>query len=55
MLSSQELGSILEHLAGHFSIQQNAEVTVETNPGTVNRQKLQEFRSVGVNRLSIGV
>jgi oxygen-independent coproporphyrinogen-3 oxidase len=55
MLSSRELGAILDQLAGHFSIEQNAEITVETNPGTVNRQKLLEFRSLGINRLSIGV
>jgi oxygen-independent coproporphyrinogen-3 oxidase len=55
MLSSRELGQILEHLARHFSIDPNAEITVETNPGTVDRGKLQEFRSLGINRLSIGV
>jgi oxygen-independent coproporphyrinogen-3 oxidase len=55
LLASRELGAMMEHLAGHFSISPNAEITVETNPGTVNRQKLQEFRSLGINRLSIGV
>ncbi len=55
LLSSQELGAILGHLAAKYSIESNAEITVETNPGTVNRQKLQEFRSLGINRLSIGV
>jgi oxygen-independent coproporphyrinogen-3 oxidase len=55
LLTSRDLGGIMEHLAGHFSVAPNAEITVETNPGTVNRQKLQEFRSLGINRLSIGV
>jgi oxygen-independent coproporphyrinogen-3 oxidase len=55
MLSSGELGAILNHLSKNFSIGPDAEITVETNPGTVNRQKLQEFRSLGINRLSIGV
>jgi len=55
LLSAQELGATLEQLAGHFSIEPNAEITVETNPGTVDRQKLQEFRSLSINRLSIGV
>ena len=53
LLSSGELGAILEHLAGHFAIEPKAEITVETNPGTVDRQKLQEFHSLGINRLSI--
>jgi oxygen-independent coproporphyrinogen III oxidase len=55
LLSAQELGATLEYLAGHFTIEPHAEITVETNPGTVDRQKLQEFRSIGINRLSIGV
>ena len=55
LLSSRELGAILEHLTRHFSIDPDAEITVETNPGTVDRQKLQEFHSLGINRLSIGV
>ena len=55
LLSSGELGAILEHLAGHFAIEPKAEITVETNPGTVSRRKLQELYYVGINRLSIGV
>jgi oxygen-independent coproporphyrinogen-3 oxidase len=55
LLSALELGAILEQLAGCFSIDPNAEITLETNPGTVDPQKLGEFRSLGINRLSIGV
>lgn len=32
-----------------------AEVTMETNPGTLNAERLQLLRSLGVNRLSLGV
>jgi len=32
-----------------------AEITLEVNPGTVNRERLQRFAKLGVNRLSIGV
>ena len=32
-----------------------AEVTLETNPGTVSRDRLAAFRAAGVNRLSVGV
>lgn len=31
------------------------EVTLETNPGTVDEEKLQSLKSIGINRLSIGV
>lgn len=33
----------------------NTEITIEVNPGTVNRQKLELWHSLGINRLSIGV
>jgi oxygen-independent coproporphyrinogen-3 oxidase len=55
LLSPEDLGAIMEHLARHFSLEQNSEITVETNPGTVNRRKLEQLRSLGINRLSIGV
>jgi oxygen-independent coproporphyrinogen-3 oxidase len=55
LLASQQLGEILKDLARRFSIAPDAEITVETNPGTVNSQKLREFRAIGMNRLSIGV
>ena len=32
-----------------------AEITLETNPGTVDEKKLKEFLQAGVNRLSIGI
>ena len=32
-----------------------AEITLETNPETVDRGKLEQFRAAGVNRLSFGV
>ncbi len=31
------------------------EVTLEANPGTVNRAKLQAYRDLGINRLSLGI
>ena len=34
---------------------EGAEVTLEANPGTVSREKLEAFNQAGVNRLSIGV
>jgi oxygen-independent coproporphyrinogen III oxidase len=55
LLEPRELGDILEHLYRHFVIAPDAEITVETNPGTVNRAKLSEFLSLGVNRLSISI
>lgn len=49
------LCEILEALRRVFSFQEDAEITVEANPGTVDEKKLLKYRSAGVNRLSIGL
>ncbi len=36
-------------------IASDAEITLETNPGTVDKAKLKEFLSIGINRISIGI
>ena len=46
---------ILRSVDGAFGIEKDAEITVETNPKTADAQKLAALRSLGVNRLSIGM
>lgn len=55
LLSPTAVGSILERLNRTFSLCDNAEITLETNPGTVDLRKLREFRAAGVNRISFGI
>lgn len=55
LLSPAQLEEILSKLYNTFSITTNAEITVETNPGTVDACKLADYRALGVNRLSVGV
>lgn len=38
-----------------FEFDSNAEVTIEVNPGTVKSEHLKVWKTVGINRLSIGV
>ena len=38
-----------------FDISDDAEITMECNPGTVNESRLSEYRAAGVNRLSFGL
>lgn len=38
-----------------FALNEAAEITMEVNPGTVTMEKLQAYRTLGINRLSIGV
>ncbi len=55
LLSPDQVEHILDRLHSIFMVDGDAEVTLETNPGTVNEDKLAMFRSLGVNRLSIGI
>lgn len=55
LLSPSKIDWILRRLSDRFHIRPDAEITLETNPGTVDRRKLEEFRSAGVNRLSVGI
>lgn len=49
------LSEIINHLNKNFSIDNNAEITMETNPGTVDKEKLKAFKLTGINRISIGI
>lgn len=46
---------ILKQLRVSFAIDENAEITVECNPGTLTENKLRTYQRCGVNRLSIGL
>lgn len=49
------VGEIFQTLYEVWDISANAEITIEANPGTLTRQKLIEYRTCGVNRLSMGL
>jgi oxygen-independent coproporphyrinogen III oxidase len=55
LLSPDAIGAILNKLSRNFSISENAEITLETNPGTVDIKKLRDFKSAGINRVSFGI
>ncbi|KJS80405.1 MAG: hypothetical protein JM58_18890 [Peptococcaceae bacterium BICA1-8] len=54
-LSSGLLVHLLDFIQANFPVEQGAEISVEANPGTVNKEKLQLLYEAGVNRLSFGV
>lgn len=55
LLPPSTLENILSTVQKNFHVVPDAEITVETNPGTVDENKLRAFRSLGINRLSIGI
>lgn len=55
LIPVQSVVQILQTIHNTFEIQDNAEITLESNPATIDGQKLQDLQKVGINRLSIGV
>ncbi len=55
LLSGAQLASILRALEESFHWLPGIEITLEANPGTLSLASLQEMRSLGVNRLSLGM
>ncbi len=55
LLSPEEFSKITKTLHETFSIPENIEFTVEANPKTLTEEKVKNFVSCGVNRLSIGL
>lgn len=54
MLAPERIGAIIRAITERCSLDEGAEITLEANPGTVDRSRLKAFRGAGVNRLSIG-
>lgn len=54
-IDSKYIVKILETLKEEFEISKDIEITLEVNPGTVNEEKLKDYISIGVTRLSIGL
>ena len=55
LLSAEALERLLSGLRARLPLRPDTEITLEANPGAVERGQLAEFREAGVNRLSIGV
>lgn len=55
LMSPDYIKEIIEFTKEKFSFASEVEITLETNPGTVNKNKLSDFRKAGINRISIGI
>lgn len=54
LLTVEQTKKILKTVDGKFSIESNAEITMEMNPATLTLEKAREFRALGINRASFG-
>lgn len=55
LLQPAEIAGILDVLKKNFKITETPEVTLEANPDTVSLKSLLEYKSAGINRLSVGI
>lgn len=54
-LQERYLVAVLEEINRYFIIQPKAEISIECNPGTLTKNKLEAYKQNGINRLSIGL
>ncbi|MBQ8639837.1 MAG: radical SAM family heme chaperone HemW [Lachnospiraceae bacterium] len=55
ILTGEQLAQILGEMKASFLVAEDAEITIECNPGTADCRKLKQLRQAGFNRLSIGL
>jgi oxygen-independent coproporphyrinogen-3 oxidase len=55
LLAPAALNQILRTIQANFSVESNAEITLEANPEDLTPDYLQALKSMGINRLSIGI
>jgi oxygen-independent coproporphyrinogen-3 oxidase len=55
LLTIDEVALLLDAVSRNFCIKDNAEITLEANPDDISEAKLAEWKTAGINRLSIGV
>lgn len=55
LLTSEEIFQIFSKLKEKFKIKEDAEITIEVNPNSVDEEKLKAYKAVGINRISVGV
>ncbi len=55
LMPTSYFSEIMIKIRTRFNVLPNTEITIESNPGTLDSARLDEFIDAGVNRLSIGV
>lgn len=55
LLLPRQAAGLMEMIFEHFQVREDAEITIECNPGTIDKEKLRTWKECGVNRLSIGL
>ena len=51
LLDTENIKQIIEH----FYFEKDAEITIEANPETIEKEKIKKIKKLGINRISLGV
>lgn len=55
LMTKEQIQLLMTSIFKYFHVDKNAEITWESNPGTLNKEKLEAMHKTGINRLSIGL
>jgi oxygen-independent coproporphyrinogen-3 oxidase len=55
LMEPSDIGRVIQAINNKFGLSDNCEITLETNPDTVDKEKLAAFKAAGVNRISFGM
>ena len=55
LIDAKYIEEILKAIKENYVLGENVEITIEVNPGTVNKEKLERYYKSGINRISIGL
>ena len=55
LMEPATVGAILDRIAHNWSVAEDAEITLEANPGSVEAGRFRGYADAGVNRVSLGV
>ena len=55
LLTNDNIKDLLDAIKNNYAISEEAEVTIEANPDDISKEKLSNWKEIGINRLSIGI
>lgn len=54
-IDSKYIVEIIDTIKKHYTLIESPEITIEVNPGTITKEKLEDYIDCGINRISIGL
>ena len=54
-IDAEDISDILDAVRKNYNVSDKAEITIECNPGTIDKKKAVIYRKAGINRISFGL